>query len=447
MQRQAATPVGLLRRIRDLDFERVKDPRYAPNVGHRLATLLSGLVAAVVTRAHSLRDVEQRTEQIGRQHGDLQGLKGRIADNTFGKLLPRLPLGQLFKRLHAMIKAEHRRGNLTPTTLPIATVAIDGKNVATLHWHDLCRVLELDPQTASPKQVKQHLVEKYPNVQFCEPKAGLPYALARVHTTTLISSRAAVCIHQRPIPGATNEIGAMPDLLDELHAAYAQTHLFAMVTTDAGNTALKVNGKIVNELGWSYFSQIKVEHGELYKEAERALCRRSIEKADATYTETQNGNVVTYHVWQHDLSQDGWLDWTHARQLCRVQRVAENLTSGEKSVGNRCYVSSRSPTELAPTTALAISRAHWRCEEETHWTADAILQEDQRRLAWSRHPHGVFVVSALRMMGLNILAVARQLSKLGHSQETPTWRQVAEHFFLSLCASTLLTESFDAPSA
>ena len=97
--------------------------------------------------------------------------------------------------------------------------------------------------------------------------------------------------------------------------------------------------------------------------------------------------------------------------------------------------------------AMAISRAHWRCEEETHWTADAILQEDKRRLAWSRHPNGVFVVSALRMMGLNILAVARKLSRLGYSKEAPTWRQVAEHFFLTLCASTLLTESFDAPSA
>jgi len=120
-----------------------------------------------------------------------------------------------------MIKAEHRRGNLTPTVLSISTVAIDSRNVATLRWHDLCRVLDLDLHTANPKKVKKRLAKEHPNVQFCEPQVGRPYALARVHTTTLISSKAAVCIHQRPIPGATNEIGAMPDLLDELHAAYA----------------------------------------------------------------------------------------------------------------------------------------------------------------------------------------------------------------------------------
>jgi hypothetical protein len=38
--------------------------------------------------------------------------------------------------LHTLVKAEQRRGNL-PTVLPVGTVAIDGKNVAS--WHDLCR--------------------------------------------------------------------------------------------------------------------------------------------------------------------------------------------------------------------------------------------------------------------------------------------------------------------
>ena len=43
------------------------------------------------------------------------------------------------------------------------------------------------------------------------------------------------------------------------------------------------------------------------------------------------------------------------------------------------------------------------------------MNEDQRCLAWSRHPVGVFVVSALRMMALTILAVA----PLAYLQEHP----------------------------
>ena len=54
---------------------------------------------------------------------------------------------------------------------------------------------------------------------------------------------------------------------------------------------------------------------------------------------------------------------------------------------------------------------------------DAELMEDRRRLAWSRHPQGSLVVSALRMMALCILAVARKLSRFGYSEETPSWGQ------------------------
>ena len=69
--------------------------------------------------------------------------------------------------------------------------------------------------------------------------------------------------------------------------------------------------------------------------------------------------------------------------------------------------------------------------------------EDRRRPAWSRHPQGSLVVSALRMMALAILAVARKLSRHGDSTETPSWGQVAEQFLLERCGSILETKAFD----
>jgi hypothetical protein len=102
-------------------------------------------------------------------------------------------------------------------------VAIDGKNVGTLRWVDLCRVAALDPQKATVDEVRAQLATLCPEAQLCVPKEGEPYALMRVHTVTLISADAAVCIHQRPIEGATNEVGAMPKLIDELCEAYRRT--------------------------------------------------------------------------------------------------------------------------------------------------------------------------------------------------------------------------------
>lgn len=443
MRRQAATPKGLIRRIEDLKFRQVREPRVAKKVRYPLKLMLTALVVGMVTLSRSLRDVESRTLQIANNPDANLGITTKIADNTFGKVLPRVDHGDLVACLHRMIKAEHRRGNLKPTVLPVGTVAIDGKNVATLHWHDLCRVLGLKPSKAKPKQVKALLAERYPEIQFCNPEHGKPYALARVHTVTLISSDAAVCIHQRSTLGHTNEIGSMPELLDELHAGYGRSVLITMVTTDAGNTSLKVAGLILFH-GWDYFLQIKSEHGDLYTEATAALGSLPNEEAHWSDVDIQNGEVVTYRVWQHDLTDEGWLSWTHARQLVRIERTVEDPQSGKVKVGNRFYVSNKRPSELRAKGCGKVARAHWRCENETHWTADAEVQEDRRRLAWSRHPKGVFVVSLLRRIAANILAVARKLSRLGHSLETPTWHQVAEHFLLVLCVTILETEAFDA---
>ena len=441
MNRQAATPKGLQKRIRDLGLAQVQDPRQAKKIDIELPTILTALVTAMTTQARSLRAVERRTEQIGAKRSFL-GIVGRIADNTFGKVLPRLKVACMAACLHRLVKAEYRRGNLLPQVLPMGAIAIDGKNAGTLRWHDLCRLLELDPKEATADEVKAKLSKEYPEAQLCVPDQGNPYALLRMHTVTLISANAAPCIHIRPILGKTNEIGSVPDLLLELHHAYGKTQLFDVITTDAGNTSLGT-AQMTVDYGRHYFAQLKSEHGSLYQEAVRELGERADQVADATYADQQNGRTVTYTAWQYDLGETGWLAWTHARQLVRVKRVTEHPVTGEITVGNRYYVCDVPIDALDARTALAFSRAHWRCEEETHWTCDAELGEDKRRLAWSRHPRGILVVATLRMMALCILATARKLSRMTYSGETPSWAQVAEHFLLALCATTLITQDFD----
>jgi hypothetical protein len=442
MNRQGATPKGFERRVRDLGLDQVADPRQMAKVTIPLRVMLVALVASMVTRARSLRVAEQRSAAMAQKYEHWLGIEKRIADNTFGKVLPKLGFAAVLPCLHRLIKAEHRRGNLEPSRLTVGTVAIDGKNVGTLHWHDLCRVLSLNAQEASAAQVKERLCEEYPEAQLCIPEHGEPYALIRAHTVTLVSSEAAPCIHLRSIAGSTNEIGSMAELLDELRAIYGRSRLFRRITTDAGNTSLAAMSKIVKH-GWHYFAQIKCEHKDLHAEAERLLGDRRRQRSHASRSDTQNGKVVTYHLWRYDLTEHGWLLWTHARQLLRVQRIAEDPATGKKSVGNRYYVSSETIDELPPTAALKVSRAHWRCEDETHWTADAQMQEDRRRLTWSRHPNGILVVSVLRMIAIAILAIARRLSRMGYSRETPSWAQVAEHFLLELCGSILDTKAFD----
>jgi hypothetical protein len=90
------------------------------------------------------------------------------------------------------------------------------------------------------------------------------------------------------------------------------------------------------------------------------------------------------------------------RLRLRLQRIGVPTTAPGARLAHR-------PKDRPPT-AFQIER-----------TADAELMEDRRRLARSRHPRGVLTASALCMMGLLILAVTRQLSRLSYSKERPSW--------------------------
>jgi len=66
MRRNAATPRGLEGRLADAQFSRVTDPRRAASVTFARPMMLNALVVAIVTGAHALRQLEQRTAQIVR---------------------------------------------------------------------------------------------------------------------------------------------------------------------------------------------------------------------------------------------------------------------------------------------------------------------------------------------------------------------------------------------
>jgi hypothetical protein len=60
MKRQAATSKGIRKRIKNLAFKCVKDPRQGAKVKHPLPTMLTTLIMGIVTMARSLREVEDR---------------------------------------------------------------------------------------------------------------------------------------------------------------------------------------------------------------------------------------------------------------------------------------------------------------------------------------------------------------------------------------------------
>jgi len=285
------------------------------------------------------------------------------------------------------------------------------------------------------------LVKKFfPEVQIQRQEGGKIVGLVRMHTVTLVSSGAHQVVYVRPIPGETNEEGAMPDLIEALYEAYGKTDLFKMVTTDAGNNSLAAAEAIVSRR-WEYCLQIKEDQRELLKEAKLQLGTRSVEKADFTCADIHGNEVVTYVVFVHPLGEAGWLNWSHARVLVRVVRITQVKGGSEERRGERYYVCS---CALKPAQLLRIIRSHWRCENNTHWTNDVFLHEDvNHRHQWTNNPRGIVVMAILRALALNILALLRYLSRLPYTYETPSWRTVINYLVTLLCTPILDTEAFN----
>ena len=188
-------------------------------VTYNTETVCSTMVLGLMSDHHSTRGCEALTANMASDVRKALSIPGRIADNTLGNAVARLDVDSVNRALVRMVKAEHRRGNLKPDELGIGAVAIDGKNVATLHYKDLLRLCKVEDGPDAADQIAAVLKANYPYVQLHRSDDGKVYAVIRQHNVALISSKAAVTVLTRPIEANTNEIGALPALLDRLHRA------------------------------------------------------------------------------------------------------------------------------------------------------------------------------------------------------------------------------------
>lgn len=394
--RQAVTKTAIMRRLQDAGVDRMPDWRgqQGRRIEHRALMFALGL--AVVAAVRTLRGAEMMTAKLAPYLRKKTGIKKRISDTKLRDALLSRHFPEARFCLIRQVKREHRRGRLKPVRLPFGVMALDGKALGKVE------------------------VSKHKYVQNAHPKDGEAYGLCRVHRATLVSSEAAVCIDQRPIEGDTNEIGALPDFLDQLFETYGRTNLFEVILGDAGNCSLDCATRI-HDANYGYFLRIKSTHGELYDEAERRL--DADDEPEYEVSRREKGALVTYRIWRVKRLE-GWMGWEHARQLFRIERIVEKVDK-EPEVGNRYFVTNLQCGRLeSPKQWLELVRLYWRCENENHWTADVFFDEDAKRTPWTTEPEAIYVMSFLRMLGLNILAVLRSMCRCEYIHGKLAWEEI-----------------------
>ena len=71
-------------------------------------------------------------------------------------------------------------------------------------------------------------------------------------------------------------------------------------------------------------------------------------------TVSEGDEIVTRTVETVDAEPEGVLDWTQARALVRVRRVAVKKTRGSTTTGERTFLASYSPGRFTPSEWLTL---------------------------------------------------------------------------------------------
>ena len=217
-----------------------------------------------------------------------------------------------------------------------------------------------------------------------------------IHMVSAWASENGVALGQRKVDTKSNEITAIPELLDLLLLRGC------IVTIDAMGCQRAVAQTII-EQGADYVLALKGNQPTLEQAVERFFLAGPEAEANRTRsdyyerTERGHGREETRRAW---ISADGVAELGAAAWpgLQSIGMVEASRTRGDKtSVEQRFYLSSLPPD--AEPFAQAV-RKHWGVENQLHWSLDVTFREDQSRL---RTGYGAENFAVLRHIALNLL--------------------------------------------
>jgi predicted transposase YbfD/YdcC len=251
-----------------------------------------------------------------------------------------------------------------------------------------------------------------------------------IHMVSAWASVNRLTLGQRKVDDKSNEITAIPALLEVLdlagcivtidamgcHTAIAQT----IVDKEADYLlALKENQLLLYEDVTLLFDDLAQSHFTAY-----AYDHAKTVDKDHGRIEVRQAWTISDPALLHALRT---IDkWPKLRTLVKVQ--AERYLDSHHTLETRDYISSHSADAAH---LLAAIRSHWSIENSCHWVLDLAFREDECRL---RKDHGAQNFAILRHIALNCLKQERS-AKLGVKNKR--LRAAWDHHYLLTLLATL----------
>lgn len=338
----------LLEHFSDLD-----DPRCSGKVEHRLMDILVIAVCATIAGAESFEDMAL----YGRSKQDW--LSGFLA-------LPNgIPAHDTFRRIFMLIDpaafetAFETWARSFGDTLEREVVAIDGKTLRRSFDH-------------GREQRPLHIVSAWA----CERSLSLG---------------------QRQVDDKSNEITAIPDLLDTLRLKGA------IVTLDAMGCQKAIATKIL-ERDADYLVTLKANQGRMFA-AVRGHCEANcfghgaVLRPACDAFDDSHGRLVRRRVFACPQADtlEALRDWPGLRTVLAVETIRSVNGSGKTEAEIRYFLSSCQDTPVVLAKAIQM---HWRIENSLHWVLDVTFREDECRV---RDRTAAQNLALLRKIAINLV--------------------------------------------
>ena len=326
-------------------FSELRDPRVERNREHLLEEILLIAIAAVLSGAESWNDMAEYGK------AKQEWLK------TFLRLPFGIPSHDTFNRVFAALDPGEMERGFADWVSSIArltageVVAIDGKA--------LCGTRE------GGKKI--------------------------VHMVSAWAEGNGLVLGQRRVDEKSNEITAIPKLLNALELAGT------VVTIDAMGCQREIASRIVEKRA-DYVLAVKENQGNLLAEVKDSFAMLAadavIEEVDCGHgrVEQRKCSVI------EDLSLvEKAVEWASLQGLVRIEAERYHKATGKTEREVRYYI-----TSLKPDAARLnrVVRQHWGIENKLHWVLDVGFGEDLSR---KRAGHAAQNFSLLNRIALNIL--------------------------------------------
>jgi predicted transposase YbfD/YdcC len=212
-----------------------------------------------------------------------------------------------------------------------------------------------------------------------------------LHVVSAFASANGLCLGQVAVDDKSNEITAVPQLLDLLAVKGC------IVTLDAMGCQKSI-AKAIRDKDADYVLTVKDNQKELRSQITKIFSISPI-KGEFTSWDAGHGRfeqrkceVVDQLEFLDDLQQ-----WPGLKTVVRLTSERTIKQTGKQNSETRYYISSLAPDPQVISRAI---RSHWAVENKLHWSLDVIFKEDA---SLKKTDHSALNFNIISKMALSLL--------------------------------------------